>query len=158
MRSCFVALTLFVGGFSILSAQATPAPLQVANDESAIRAAISAQAAAWNRGDIPAFMEAYEDTPDTTFIGATLRKGFEPILERYQKSYTSPAQMGTLTFHDLEVRLLPASCGQTEFAIVTGRFHLERKEKGEATRDDGIFSLVWRKGVPGWKMLLDHTS
>ena len=127
-------------------------------DESDIRAAITAQAAAWSRGDIPAFMQAYEDSPDTTFIGASLKKGFQPILERYRKAYTNPAQMGALTFSDLDVRLLPASCGKTEFAIVTGRFHLQRSDKGEAKRDDGIFSLVWRKGPHGWKIVLDHTS
>jgi uncharacterized protein (TIGR02246 family) len=137
-----------------LAAQA-PSP---AADESAIRAVISAQVSAWNRGDIPAFMQAYEDSPETTFIGTSLRKGYKPILERYQKAYSNPAQMGTLTFTDLEVRLLPVSSGQTEFATVTGRFHLQRNEKGEATKDDGIFSLVWRKGADGWKILLDHTS
>jgi len=157
LRTLLFALTLLVVGNSNLAAQAAPAPPQRA-DESAIRAAITAQAAAWNRGDIPAFMQAYEDSPETTFIGTTLRKGFQPILERYQKAYTNPAQMGTLTFSDLEVRLLPTGCGKSEFAIVTGRFHLQRSVKGEATKDDGIFSLVWRKGPHGWKILLDHTS
>jgi ketosteroid isomerase-like protein len=42
--------------------------------------------------------------------------------------------------------------------VVTGNFHLERTAKGEAKKDDGIFSLVWRKGPQGWKILLDHTS
>jgi hypothetical protein len=45
-------------------------------DEQQIRATISAQTAAWNRGDIPGFMQAYEDSPQTTFIGSTVRKGF----------------------------------------------------------------------------------
>jgi ketosteroid isomerase-like protein len=54
--------------------------------------------------------------------------------------------------------MLPGSCGKAEFAVVTGRFHLERTQKGEAKKDDGIFSLVWRKGPQGWKILLDHTS
>jgi len=130
----------------------------VSADESAIRASIAKQAAAWNRGDIPDFMKAYEDSPETTFIGTSLRKGYQPILERYQKSYSNPAQMGMLTFTDVEVRLLPVSCGKTELAVVTGRFHLQRSEKGDATKDDGIFSLVWRKGPHGWKILLDHTS
>jgi uncharacterized protein (TIGR02246 family) len=157
LRRLLLALALLISGSSALAAQAAPAPPQAA-DESAIRAAIAAQVAAWNRGDIPAFMQAYEDRPETTFIGTTLRKGYQPILERYQKAYSTLAQMGTLTFSDLEVRLLTASCGQTEFAVVTGRFHLQRSEKGEATKDDGIFSLVWRKGDHGWKILLDHTS
>ena len=127
-------------------------------DVAAIRAAIHAQVAAWNRGDIPAFMQAYENSPDTTFIGLTLRKGYRPILERYRQSYSSKDQMGTLTFNDLDVRLLPGSCGSPEYAVVTGKFHLDRSAHGEAKKDDGIFSLIWRKGPSGWKIILDHTS
>ena len=127
-------------------------------DDTAIRAAMEAQTAAWNRADIPAFMQTYENSPDTTFIGATLRKGYGPILERYKANYTTKEQMGVLTFDHLEIRLLPSSCGASEFAVVTGTFHLERSAKGEAKKDDGIFSLVWRKGPTGWKILLDHTS
>ena len=127
-------------------------------DETAIRAAITAQSDAWNRGKIPDFMQAYEDSPDTTFIGKTLRKGFQPIRQRYELAYTNPAQMGKLTFNDIEIRLLKGSCGKAEFAVVTGKFHLDRTTKGEATMDDGIFSLVWRKGAKGWKIVLDHTS
>ena len=127
-------------------------------DEAAIRAAIAAQAAAWNRADIPTFMQTYENSPETTFIGAKLRKGYQPILERYKEAYTTKEQMGALTFSDLDIRLLPSSCGATDLAIVTGKFHLERSQKGEAKKDDGNFSLVWRKGPQGWKIILDHTS
>ena len=127
-------------------------------DEAAIRTAIAAQAAAWNRADIPAFMQTYENSPETTFIGQKLRKGYEPILERYKTAYSTPEQMGTLSFGDIEVRLLAGSCGKPEFAVVTGTFHLQRSAKGEAKKDDGIFSLVWRKSADGWKIILDHTS
>ena len=151
MRPTALFLCL-LSALTVLHAQ-QPSP-----DEASIRAAMAAQTAAWNRGDIPAFMQTYENSPDTTFIGATLGKGFERIRDRYLKSYSTPAQMGTLTFTNLEVRLLPGSCGKIEFAVVTGNFHLERTAKGEAKKDDGIFSLVWRKGPHGWKILLDHTS
>jgi ketosteroid isomerase-like protein len=149
-------LVLVMASFLICANQGARA--QAGSDEAAIRAAIYAQAEAWNRGDIPAFMETYERSPETTFIGAHIGKGYEHILERYQKNYTNREQMGTLTFHDIEVRMLPGSCGKAEFALVTGQFHLERTQKGEATKDDGIFSLVWRKGPQGWKIVLDHTS
>jgi len=139
-------------------AQGTSAPLPTSVDETAIRAAITAQADAWNHADIPAFMQSYENSSETTFIGAKLRKGFKPILERYKEAYTTKEQMGTLTFSDLDVRLLPNACGSTDLAVVTGKFHLERSQKGEAKKDDGIFSLVWRKGPQGWKIILDHTS
>lgn len=150
-----LAVTWIVLGIMFSSAAA---PAQANKDEAAIRAAIQAQVEAWNRADISAFMQTYEHSPDTTFIGANIGKGYEKILERYQKNYSTREQMGTLTFNDLEVRLLPGSCKKAEFAVVTGRFHLERTQKGEAKKDDGIFSLVWRKGPQGWKILLDHTS
>jgi uncharacterized protein (TIGR02246 family) len=129
-----------------------------AEDEAAIRAAMKAQSDAWNRADIPAFMESYEDSADTTFIGLSVRKGLQPILKRYQENYTTRDEMGTLTFNDLDVRLLPNGCGHTEIALATGRFHLDRTAHGTAKKDDGIFSLVWRKGPHGWKIVLDHTS
>jgi ketosteroid isomerase-like protein len=151
MRSFLLALAVLCAGAGLQAQQDA--------DEAAIRAAITAQAAAWNRADIPAFMQTYEDSPDTTFIGAKLRKGYGPILERYKQSYTTREQMGTLTFGDLDVRLLESSCGKAEFAVVTGTFHLERTaHSADAKKDDGIFSLVWRKGPQGWKIVLDHTS
>ena len=128
------------------------------SDEAEIRAAIQSQTDAWNRADIPAFMQTYEDSPDTTFIGQKLRKGYEPILQRYKQSYTSREQMGALTFSDIDIRVLPSGCGKSEIALVTGKFHLDRREHGEAAKDDGIFSVVWRKGPHGWKIILDHTS
>ena len=146
-----LAIVMLVIGDGSVSAQP-------AADEAAIRAVIAQQLVAWNHGDIPAFMQAYEDSPDTTFIGATLRKGYARILTRYKQAYTTPEQMGTLTFSNLEVRLLDSSCGTASFAVVTGSFHLERAQKGEAKKDDGNFSLVWRKGAQGWKIVLDHTS
>ncbi|MDE3186022.1 MAG: nuclear transport factor 2 family protein [Acidobacteriota bacterium] len=151
MRRVLLAFVLLCAGLALHAQSA-------ATEEIAIRAVIAAQVAAWNRGDIPAFMQSYEDSPDTTFIGTTVRKGYQPILERYKKSYANQEQMGTLTFSDLAVRLLLASCGKVEYAVVTGRFHLARSTRGEATKDDGIFSLVWRKGPHGWKIILDHTS
>lgn len=138
-----------------LDAQGQTAP---GTDEAAIRAAMTMQVEAWNRGDIAAFMQVYEDAPDTTFIGMTVRKGFRPILERYQKSYATREQMGTLSFSDVDVRMIAGSCGAAEVALVTGKFHLARTAHGEAAKDDGIFSLVLRKGTQGWKIILDHTS
>ena len=153
-----LAVALLLG--NLLS---TRAPAQAAggasHEEAAIRAVLEEQVAAWNRGDIPAFMASYENSPETTFVGtASVNKGWEKVLARYKEGYANKDQMGKLTFKDLDIRLLPTSGGVTEYAVVTGRFHLERAVKGTATKDDGIFSLVWRKGPGGWKILLDHTA
>jgi ketosteroid isomerase-like protein len=133
-------------------------PAQEAKDETAIRTVLEAQVAAWNRSDIPAFMESYENSIETTFIGKNIAKGYGPILERYKKNYSTHEQMGTLTFHDIDIRMLPTTTGVTEYAIVTGHFHLDRTTHGEAAKDDGIFSLLWHKTATGWKIILDHTS
>jgi ketosteroid isomerase-like protein len=154
MRRVFLGLFLI---FASITVDAQPASANL-TDQKAIEAAIAAQADAWNRADIPTFMQSYENSPETTFIGAKLRKGYGPILERYKQSYTTAEQMGKLTFADLDIRLLPSSSGAVEYAVVTGSFHLERAAHGEAKKDDGIFSLVWRKGPQGWKIILDHTS
>ncbi len=152
MKRLLAVVVLLVCGAGAAWAQTAGA------DEAAIRAALEAQTAAWNRGDIPAFMQTYEDSTETTFIGLTVRKGYQPILERYKQAYTTQEQMGNLTFNDISVRVLPSGCGAAEIALVTGKFHLNRTARGEAKKDDGIFSLVWRKGAQGWKIVLDHTS
>lgn len=140
-------------------AQGGKATEDKAGDKAAIRALMEAQVAAWNKGDVTDFMKSYEDSPETTFVGAaSVNKGFQPILSRYKANYSTREQMGTLTFKDMDIRLLPSSSGAVEYAVVTGKFHLERKARGAQTKDDGIFSLVWRKGPDGWKIVLDHTA
>jgi uncharacterized protein (TIGR02246 family) len=124
----------------------------VTADQAAIRDVLNAQVAAWNRGDVVAFMQGYNNSPDTTFVGKTVAHGFSNILERYRKNYADKEKMGQLTFSDLEVHQLDG-----RFATVTGRFHLARNASagGEA---QGIFSLVFEKTSAGWKIILDHTS
>jgi uncharacterized protein (TIGR02246 family) len=157
MRRAILVVALFLVTLGFAPAHA---PAQGSkHDEAAIRAVIDSQVTNWNKGDVPAFMASYEESPETTFVGsASIQKGFAQILERYKKNYTTREQMGTLTFHDLDIRLLPTSSGVTEYAVVTGHFHLERTTHGAAAKDDGIFSLVWHKGPGGWKILLDHTA
>ncbi len=129
-----------------------------ATDIAAIRKVMSDTEAAWNRGDIETFAAGYKDSPDTTFVGASVRKGFQPILASYRKNYANKDQMGKLTYSDIDVRVLPCADGKAQYAIVTGRFHLDRSAHGTAAKDDGIFSLVWEKTKDGWKMIHDHTS
>jgi uncharacterized protein (TIGR02246 family) len=121
-------------------------------DETAIRGVLDAQVAAWNRGDVVAFMQGYNNSPDTTFVGKTIAHGFSSILDRYRKIYADKEKMGQLTFSDLEVHPLDA-----RFATVTGRYHLARSADGGGDAE-GIFSLIFEKTKDGWKIILDHTS
>jgi uncharacterized protein (TIGR02246 family) len=142
----------------LLAFAAGPAFGAGASDEAAIRQVMAEQQAAWNRADVDAFMHGYKDAPDTTFVGSSVRRGYRAILESYRRHYAGKAQMGRLTFSDIEVRLLPCAGGDVRYAAVTGHFHLDRSSHGEAAQDDGVYSLLWEKTAQGWKIILDHSS
>src|SRR3569833_2856514 len=137
MKHALLAICLTSFGFALNQPVRAQNSTGQTSDEAEIRTAIKTQSDAWNSADIPAFMQTYEYSPDTTFIGLKLRKGYQPILERYKQSYTTRAQMGTLTFSDIDIRLLPSGCGKSQIALVTGKLHLARCEPGEAAIGDG---------------------
>jgi ketosteroid isomerase-like protein len=120
--------------------------------EQAIRRVLSDQAQAWNRGDIDGYMTGYENSPETTFIGKTVQRGYQDVLHNYHERYPTRESMGTLTFTDLTVKLLGS-----DYASVTGRFHLKRTAAGGGDAS-GVFSLLFQQTRIGWKIVLDHTS
>src|SRR5208337_4157477 len=121
-------------------------PVLAATGEPEIRRVLDNQVTAWNRGDIRAFMEGYEDSPTTTFVGINVTKGHAQVLANYLQRYPTREQMGTLRFSDLEVRSLG-----DDYAVVIGRFHLDRIKEagGEST---GMFTLLFRRTPRGWKI------
>ena len=127
-----------------------PLVMPAGDAESSIRAALDDQVAAWNRGDVPAFVNFY--APDCTYIGRNVAHGRDEVLANYRKRYTGRAAMGTLQYSDVKITALG-----THSAIAVGRFHLEREASagGEAS---GIFSLVLVERDNRWMILLDHTS
>lgn len=149
-----VLVVLLLAGTSI-PGQAAAAP---GDDAASIRQVMADQQAAWNRGDVDGFMRGYKDAPDTTFVGSSVRKGYRQILASYREHYATREQMGRLIFSDLDVRLLPGASGTVRYAVVTGRFHLDRTAHGSVAQDDGVYSLVWEKTPDGWKIILDHSS
>jgi uncharacterized protein (TIGR02246 family) len=126
--------------------------LTCAAQEKDILAVIQKSADDWNRGDLQAFMQSYETSPETTFVGTEVAKGTDAVLARYKRTYSSAAQMGKTTFSELKARQLTP-----ELAIVTGRYTLERAADAGG-RKAGIFTLVMRKTPAGWRIIHDHTS
>lgn len=117
-----------------------------------IRAVLDAQVAAWNRGDLEAYMAGYWHSPELEFYsGSTITRGWQQTLDRYRKRYQSDGrEMGTLTFTELHIEPLD---GKTAF--VTGRWQLAMK-KGESP--NGLFTLLLRRFDNGWKIVHDHSS
>ena len=127
-------------------------PLAAASPQEDIRKVLDDQVSAWNRGDIPAFMDGYDNSEATTFVGATVTKGHAEVLANYRKRYPTREKMGVLKFSDIEIRMLGA-----DYASVLGRFHLDRSA-GAGGESSGIFTLVFHRTAHGWKVILDHTS
>ena len=117
-----------------------------------IRRVLSDQVQAWNRGDLDAFMNGYENSPDTVFIGKAMQRGYEAVRRRYHEQYPTREKMGELSFSDLSIKLLGA-----DYASVTGAFHLGRAASAGGNAS-GVFSLLFRRTPAGWKIILDHTS
>ena len=130
-----------------------PAQLKVATPtELGVVKVLVQQEAAWNRGDIDGFASGYKNSPDTLFIGSHVSRGHEELVNDYHKNYPNRDAMGTLGFSELEVHPL-----DERFAVVVGKYHLERGKKAGGNAE-GIFSLVFEKTEDGWKIVVDHTT
>jgi ketosteroid isomerase-like protein len=142
-----IVLTLFIF-LSPLASSISAMP--VASRTADIRAVLRAQQDAWNRGDIDGFMKGYALSRSTTFVSEdTVRRGWEPVRDRYRKKYSDRAKMGMLTFSDLEITPLGSNG-----AVVLGRWRLKRAQD----RPHGRFTLIFRKTADGWRIVHDHTS
>jgi ketosteroid isomerase-like protein len=121
-----------------------------AKAESAIRAVLEAQAAAWNRGDVEGYMDGYDRSPNTEFVGGdSITRGWQDVLDRYKQKYDTREKMGTLTFTDLEINILSGDA-----ALVLGRWRLKRA----TDEPHGTFTLLFRKTKAGWRIVHDHSS
>ena len=142
-RSLLAAVLLLLAG----CAAPDPAP-----DRAAIAGVLAAQADAWNRGDLDAFLRGYWNSEHTVFAGGdTVHHGFEAMARRYREAYPTKEKMGTLSFSNLTFESL-----EPDRAVVTGSWALELA--GSDERPGGVFTLLWRRFPDGWKIVHDHTS
>ena len=151
VRPLFTASVAMLLLMPVLPSAAARAATSSAEKE-AILAILNKQAADWNRGDLEAFARGYKNSPDILFMGRTIRRGYDQMLEGYRKSFPTRETMGTLTFSNLEVQPL-----DEHFATVTGRFHLERTAAGGGNAG-GYYLLVVEKTPSGWKVIRDDTT
>jgi uncharacterized protein (TIGR02246 family) len=119
-------------------------------DETEVRNVLAKQNAAWNRGDVDAFMVGYWESDSLMFIGKSgVTYGYKNTLANYKKNYPDTATMGKLTFTLIKVNQL-----SPEFFHVTGKYYLTRTV-GDAS---GHFTLLFRKINGKWVIISDHSS
>lgn len=147
-RDCTAGLLLAGATWFCALPAAEPAPASPAVRE--ITALLATQAAAWNRGEIDGFMQAYAQTDDLRFAsGGDVTYGWRQTRARYQQRYADKAAMGTLSFSDLVVTELAPDA-----ALVFGHWQLIR----EKDAPHGLFTLTLKKTLVGWRIIHDHTS
>jgi ketosteroid isomerase-like protein len=147
LRSCLLAGLVWL-------CLAIPLPAQIpppsTGDKDQIEHILTSQADAWNRGDLPAFMEGYAKIPTLRFAsGDKVTYGWQETLDHYKARYPDSEAMGKLSFSDLDITIL-----SPDSALVFGRWLL-KTDRGEP---HGLFTLLWRKTEAGWRIVADHTS
>lgn len=112
---------------------------------------LQTQAAAWNKGDIEAYMKAgYWQSDSLLFIGSKgLTYGFDNTLKNYKRSYPSAEKMGQLRFSQLQFKPIA-----DDHYFVIGRWELKRKG-GDLS---GYFTLLFQKIDGNWRIVADHSS
>ena len=119
-------------------------------DEAEVRNVLATQNAAWNRGDVDAFMVGYWENDSLMFIGKSgVTYGYKETLANYKKNYPDTTVMGKLTFTLIQVKQL-----SPEYFHVTGKYYLTRTI-GDAS---GHFTLMFRKINGKWVIISDHSS
>ncbi|TKB46235.1 DUF4440 domain-containing protein [Ferrimonas sediminicola] len=120
------------------------------SNEAAIRQVLETQRLAWNRGDIPGYMQGYWHSDQLRFIsGGKIKYGWDTTLRGYLKRYPDAAAMGQLQFELETVQMLAE-----DVALVVGRWMLLREKDKPA----GEFTLIVRKLDGQWRIVHDHTS
>ena len=145
----FIRLAVVIGLSFCAAAVAAPAVAVTA--QSGVADLLARSAGAWNRGDLDAFMQTYEDSPQTIYVSAkTVIHGYAGIRAHYAHAYR-PGHMGQLSISDLTVRPLGS-----DYATADARWHVARpaSQGGNAS---GLFTLVLHRNSHGWHIITDHT-
>jgi len=138
--------SLFIGCYLILSFYT----FSQSKDETEVRNILAKQNAAWNRGDVDAFMIGYWENDSLMFIGKSgITYGYKNTLGNYKKNYPDTVAMGKLTFTLIHLKQL-----SPDYFHVTGKYYLTRTI-GDAS---GHFTLMFRKINGKWVIISDHSS
>ena len=142
MRKIILLLIVCIFSTTVLTAQS--------KDETMVRNILAQQSAAWNNGDINAFMSGYWQNDSLMFIGNEgITYGWQKTLENYKKGYPDTAAMGKLHFDLLEIKRLSVM-----YFFVVGKWHLTRSIGNVS----GIFTLLFKKVKNKWVIVADHSS
>ena len=121
-----------------------------AADEAEIRRCLADSALAFNRGDLPGHLAAY-DASVTFMTKDGPRTGVAAIEKAFRETYFRDGRaIQQLRFGQLAVRPLGPDA-----ALATARWALSGGGKAEQS---GWFTLGWQRTPAGWRVVHDHSS
>lgn len=133
---------------------------RLARARAGVLALVEQQVAAWNRGDVAGFCEAYAE--DALFVSPSgLTRGRAEVEARYRRRYPDGKAMGTLAIEPLEVRELwgpevsllgDAEPGAVHAVRVVARWTIRREGQEDAT---GLTLIVFRREAGRWWVVED---
>jgi ketosteroid isomerase-like protein len=119
-------------------------------DELSVRRVLNEQTAAWNSGNVDAFMKGYWENDSLMFVGKSgVTYGWKNTLSNYKKNYPDTTAMGKLDFTIISVKRL-----SFQYFFIVGKWHLKRSI-GDL---GGHFTLLFKKIKGNWVIITDHTS
>lgn len=136
--------------FAILSSTVAQSLSENAGPKEQILSVLRHQVDGWNNGDIESFMQGYAKSDSLRFAsGGTVTYGWNNMLDRYKKKYSTKEQMGVLSFTSITIDIF-----SKDAAAVFGTWRLKR-EKDEPW---GLFTLLFKNKNGLWQIVHDHTS
>jgi ketosteroid isomerase-like protein len=119
-------------------------------NEQIIIGILQQQEAAWNTGNLEAFMQGYWQNDSLLFIGKNgPTYGYTKTLANYKKGYPDTAYMGKFKSTILQMQPLSENC-----YFVVGKWELFRT----IGNISGHYTLVFKKIKGEWKIVADHSS
>jgi ketosteroid isomerase-like protein len=112
-----------------------------------IEGVMAANAAAWNEGNLPAFLAGYQNSGDVRLVAdGAVAAGFSNVRRHYETLVASTGAMGRLSYSNLDVTMTAA-----DIATVVGRY---AHESGTA-RSAGAMTVVLKQIDGRWRIVQD---
>ncbi|MDZ7627894.1 MAG: nuclear transport factor 2 family protein [Parvularculaceae bacterium] len=138
---------------SSTGAAATPAILAATgalpprSAESVVKGVLSANAAAWNEGNLSAYLAGYDESVDVRLVvGPEVATGFNSVRKYYETMVANVGAMGRMSFSDLDVKMT-----SREIATVVGRY----AHDSGASRSAGAMTIVMKQIDGRWRIVQD---
>lgn len=115
--------------------------------EAIVAGVMAANAAAWNEGNLPAFLGGYANSDDVRLVAdGAVASGFSGVRKHYEALVAGAGAMGRLRFSNLDVTMTAS-----DVATVVGHYELASGPKTSA----GAMTVVLKQIDGRWRIIQD---